>query len=130
MRGAGGGVFPGVGQAVKVGGAAGALRDHQTLQRGQPVLVVAAAVVTGAGGAQLGAQGLGPLRPGEQAALVQLQRDGEGVRLPGRAEHGFAPACGQGQGGAAGGELVGQGVERGCAFGLLAGGGVVHAGSR
>ncbi len=60
--------------------------DDEMLQRVQPVFVIRAAVVHRAAflrASDLAGQRGGPLRPGENATLVQQQRQPEGMRLPG-----------------------------------------------
>lgn len=65
------------------------LCHSQMLQRGQPVMVVGAAVVRvsgGLGAGDLHRQGFRPFRPGESAVLVEFEGQGEGLSLPGFCE--------------------------------------------
>ena len=67
-----------------------ALFVDQTFERIEPVPVIAFARIGIASGLRaldfLG-QRVGPFGPGEQAALMQRQRHGEGLRLPRLAKH-------------------------------------------
>ena len=90
MRRALGCVFPGVFQGVQGGGTGQAFGLQQRLQGVQPVVVVGVAQVGVALALGVGdglAQGLRPLAPTEQAALVQRQGHGESLGLPGSAEN-------------------------------------------
>src|SRR5262249_2947215 len=89
-------------------------------ERVEPVPVIGLTGIGIAGGLRaldLIGEGGRPFRPGEQAALVQCERHGEGLRLPWFAEDGpfgIARNAGHGIGGAAGDGLVDRyhGVER------------------
>jgi hypothetical protein len=90
MRRAVGRVVPGVAIAREFVARARALVGHEAFERGEPVPVVGVAGVWIAGclcGGDLRGERLGPLDPGEEAALMQRQRHREGLCFPGLLEH-------------------------------------------
>ena len=85
-------MVPGFGITGKFGPRSRALAGNQRLERGQPVVVVGVAEVGIACGlrvADLLRQRIGPFIPSEQSALVQLDDQREGMRLPGCAKDRF-----------------------------------------
>ena len=90
MRGAFARALPGVAssrQHIYIGKAFG---GDDAFQRRQPVVIIGLAGVGIAGSLRLLdfiAERRGPFGPGEQAAVVKLQRQRKGFGLPGRAEH-------------------------------------------
>src|SRR5258708_38044512 len=83
------GVFPGVARARQLLCVGDALFGDDALQRGEPMVIVGLAGVGIAGGLRLldlVAECCRPFLPGEQAALVERQRQREGFRLPRLAE--------------------------------------------
>src|SRR5215831_17379990 len=90
VRRAVGGMVPGVAVAMERLPRCHALFRHQSFQSRQPVPVIGFAGVGVASrlrALNLLAKRRGPLLPGEDAAPMQRHRHGEGVRLPGFAEH-------------------------------------------
>ena len=90
MRRAVGGVVPGVAIARERRRVGHAFLGDDPLERVEPVPIVGLAGIGIAGGLRaldLLAERRRPFGPGEQAALVQRERHGEGLRLPRLAEH-------------------------------------------
>src|SRR5579883_3163485 len=90
MRRAVGRVVPGVVVAREHLARGYALLGDQPFERGEPMVIVGLAGVGIAGrlrALDLVGERRGPLRPGEQAALVQGERHREGLRFPRLAKH-------------------------------------------
>src|SRR6202166_3004837 len=83
-------VLPGVARALKLPCVGDAFFRDNAFQRGEPMVIIGLAGVGIAGGLRLldlVAERCRPFLPGEQAALVERQRQRERFRLPGFAEH-------------------------------------------
>src|ERR1700733_9088172 len=84
------GALPGVARAAERRRVGEALLSDDALERGQPVMVISLAGIWIAGGLRLldlVAQRRRPFLPGEQAALVERQRQSECFRFPRLAEN-------------------------------------------
>src|ERR1700730_2456476 len=84
------GALPGVARARELPRVGDAFFGDDEWQRGQPMVIIGLAVGGVAGGLRLldlVAERCRPFLPGEQAALVERQRQRERFRLPGFAEH-------------------------------------------
>src|ERR1700733_9950078 len=85
VRGAFAGVLPGVARARELLRVGDALLGDDALQRGEPVMIIGLAGVGIAGGLRLldlVTERRRPFRPGEQAALVERQRQRKRFRFP------------------------------------------------
>src|SRR3954463_5462960 len=83
-------MVPGVAIAMQGVGRCHALLCNQSFQRRKPMPVVGLAgvwIAAGLGTLDFAGKGGGPFVPGEQSALMQRQRHGKGLRLPGFVEH-------------------------------------------
>src|SRR5580698_7676597 len=90
VRGAFAGVLPGVARALQLPRVGDALFGDDTLQRGEPMMIISLAGIGIAGGLRLldlVAERRRPFLPGEQAARVERQRQRKSFRLPRLAEH-------------------------------------------
>src|SRR5262249_52621587 len=123
VRGAVGGAVPGVMVARELAGVADALRRDETFERVEPVVIVGLAGVGIAGrlrALDLLAERRRPFRPGEHATLVQRERHGKSLRLPGLAEHRTFGVAGNARhrgGGAAGGGGIDRGHDASSRYG-------------
>src|SRR5580704_8328873 len=90
MRGAFAGMLPGVARALQLPRVGDAFFGDDALQRGEPVMIIGLAGVGIARGLRLldlVTERCRPFRPGEQATLIERQRQRERLRFPRLAEH-------------------------------------------